>query len=145
MLRTLVDMVKKAIAVLPMLILLLVAAGCYFTQYPEVVETHLTLFEQYGDKLQNLADAGVRVPPQDWGEFVYPRERAADFARIVDSRFAGRASLGALSIAIKRYSELVATPDILTESDPSVVIAARRESLQAAIARTRAALAAEED
>lgn len=137
-------MVKKAIAFPSLFLALILAAGCYFTQYPEVVETHLTLFEEYGAKLQVLADQGIRVPPQDWGEFVYPHERAEDFARIVDDRFAGRTSLVALRVALKRYGELIATPDILHRGDAVVVITARRKTLAAAITHTRAALAAEE-
>lgn len=144
MLRNPVDMVKKAIAPPSIFLALILAAGCYFTQYPEVMETHLTLFEEYGSKLQVLADAGIRVPPQDWGEYVYPQERAVDFARIVGERFGGQASLAAFNIVLKRYGELVATPDILNQPGAAVRIAARRESLQAAIERTRAALAAEE-
>src|SRR6516162_4845448 len=67
--------------------------GCYWRQYPRLMETHLSLLLDYGEKLRELAQDGEKVPPERWGEFTYPLERARDFARIARKRFPDRASL----------------------------------------------------
>lgn len=136
-------MVKEAISFLLALAVLLAAGGCYWTRYPALMETHLTLMEEYAAKLQDLADEDRPVAPQDWGEFVYPHERAVEFARIVGGRFEGRPSLVAFSEVLERYNELVANPDLLRGAGASEAVARRRRSLNEAIAMTRSSLARE--
>jgi hypothetical protein len=121
------------------------AAGCYWSRYPEVMAMHLELLEQYAAKLTALAEGRRTVPTQDWGEFVYPLERARDFARIAAKRFPERRSLARFREVLVRYDELVASPELLARGDAEAVVRTRAERLEAAIVATRRALAEESE
>lgn len=118
--------------------------GCYWQRYPRLIETHLALLLDYATKLQALADDHRVVPPEAWGEFTYPLERARDFSRIVAQRFPGRRSLALFDRAVAQYAELVASPDILTRPDAAGNIARRVAELRQLAEATRGALAEEE-
>jgi hypothetical protein len=118
-------------------------SACYWQRYPRLVETHLELLLEFAAKLQALAEDGRRVPPERWGEFTYPLERARDFARIAAQRFAGRRSLASFGEATSAYAALVADPGILAQPDAAARVARHVESLRAAAARTRTDLANE--
>lgn len=118
--------------------------GCYWQRYPRLIETHLALLLDYATKLQILADDHRPVPPEAWGEFTYPLERARDFSRIVAQRFPGRRSLALFDQAVAQYAELVASPDILTRPDAAADIARRVAELRQLAEATRGALAEEE-
>ena len=119
------------------------SSGCYWARYPRLMETHLALLLEFADKLQGFAAEGRRVPPQAWGEFTYPLERAQDFSRIAAQRFPGRRSLVAFDRTLEIYSRLVSTPDILARPDAAADVAQQLARLRDAVAETRAALAQE--
>lgn len=118
-------------------------SGCYWSHYPEVMATHLQLIEEYATKLSHLAEDGQTVPVQEWGEFVYPLDRARDFARIAAKRYPDRISLARFQVVLAQYSELIASPDLLRRPDAFQVVERGRRDLAQAIAATREALAAE--
>lgn len=120
--------------------LLLVGSACYWTRYDEVMEVHLEVLSDYGAKLAALAADGRKVPVQDWGEFIYPAERARDFARIAAKRYPDRRSLSLFRQAVERYGELVESPEILRRADE---LRRRVRALERAIEATRRALAEE--
>src|SRR5512144_2096190 len=97
----------------PWIELLLLASlafsGCYWRYYSRVMETHLSLLDSYADKIESLARDHRAVPPERWGEFTYPLERARDFARIAAKRFPGRGSLRDFDTTLDRYDELLAS------------------------------------
>ncbi len=124
-------------------VLLLLAASCYWSRYEEVMEVHLQVLSQYGAKLEALARDGRRVPVQDWGEFIYPEERARDFARIAAKRYPDRRSLALFRQVVERYAELVADADVLDRPDAFAEVARRVRALERAVAATRLALARE--
>jgi hypothetical protein len=115
-------------------------AGCYWRYYPKLMETHLELLVSYADKLAALAHDRVAVPPDRWGEFTYPLERARDFARIAEKRFPDRESLRAFRGVLDRYEALVEDPAILARPDAEDKLARGRVALDDAVATTRAAL-----
>ena len=134
-------MVKKPMRFVALAALLV--SACYWLRYPDVMETHLELLDHYSVKLQALADGGYDVAPQDWGEFVYPHERAVEFEQIVAGRYGEEDSLVAFRVVLARYGELIASPDILDGASASDEIAGHRAGIVEAVARTRAALARE--
>ena len=122
------------------LIGVLVIAGCYWRYYPRVMETHLEVLASYASKLESLAQAGRSVPPERWGEFTYPLERARDFARIAGKRFADRGSLDRFALVLDRYAELLDELGRLGEPQAAEEVARKRSALEQAIAATRDAL-----
>jgi hypothetical protein len=119
-------------------------SGCYWRQYPRLMETHLSLLLDYGEKLRELAQDGEKVPPERWGEFTYPLERARDFARIARKRFPDRASLRDFDAAVERYAGLVADPRVLDGSDAAARVAAQFDGLRQSVETTRRTLAREQ-
>ena len=143
MLRSRRQMVKKQNLFVPgtfLVISLLFASGCYLFRYQAVMETHLTLMEQYSTKLQYMADNGLVVSGGDWVEFEYPGERAGEFLQIVEGQFGDRASLEAFRETLTIYEEMTADPAILTGKDPPGAVGARRAALLEAIRINRKAL-----
>jgi len=139
-------MVKKLNSLVPALFLLsslLAMSGCYLLRYEAVMETHLTLMEQYSTKLQYMADNGFEVSGGDWVEFEYPGERAEEFHRIVQESFPERKSLEAFGETLVLYQALTENPEILRGADPAAEVGVRREALLEAIGRNRELLAAE--
>jgi hypothetical protein len=104
------------------------------------METHLVLLISYSDKLESLAEDHQAVPPERWGEFTYPLERARDFSRIAAKRFPGRASLERFDVALDRYQDLLGELGQLAAPGAVDAIAAKRRALDQAIADTRRAL-----
>jgi hypothetical protein len=146
MLGTSTYMVKKLNSLVPAIFFvssLLATSGCYLLQYEAVMETHLTLMEQYSTKLQYMADNGFQVSGGDWVEFEYPGERAEEFHRIVAESFPERKSLQAFGETLVLYQALTANPEILRGADPAADVAVRREALLEAIRRNRDLLVAE--
>ena len=125
------------------LVALLVLAGCYWSRYPQLMETHLELLDQFGAKLEALEASGRGVPIESWAEFVYPLDRARDFARIAKQRFPDRESLQEFDNALARYADLVDDPTLLSRGDARARIGKGRADLSRAITDTRAALARE--
>lgn len=130
-------------AIAALLVGALLGAGCYWSRYPEVMATHLQLLEQYAAKLATLAEDHRPVAVQDWGEFLYPLDRARDFARIAAKRYPDRVSLARFDEALERYAELVVSPELLARPDALEIVEERRRKLSRAILATREALAAE--
>jgi len=122
---------------------LLVIVGCYWSRYPELMETHLVLLDQFAAKLEFLARTDGGVPLEQWGEFVYPLERARDFARIAAQRYPDRASLREFRVVLDRYGALVDDPMFLSRPGAVERIARRRVALAEAVAATRVALGRE--
>jgi hypothetical protein len=143
MLRSRRHMVKKlnpfGLGVICALSLLL-GAGCYLFRYEAVMETHLTLMEQYSTKLQYMADNGLQVSGPDWVEFEYPGQRAVEFVRIVRPSFGDTESLAAFERSLELYLLLVASPEILRGSDPVSIVTAGRSNLLEAIRVNREVL-----
>ena len=145
MLRARTEAVKAALSGGAAVLLAAAALlGCYWQRYPRLIETHLTLLQEYAAKLQGLADDHQTVPPEAWGEFTYPLERARDFSRIVTERFAGRKSLALFDRAVAQYADLVASPDILARPDAAALIRRGIAKLTELAAQTRAAVAEEQ-
>ncbi len=140
MLRAWMEGVKLKSSKTLLLAILLVLVGCYWSRYPELMETHLVLLDQFSAKLDSVArtDGGVRM--EDWAEYVYPLERAQDFARIVAERYPDRPSLREFRIVLERYGALVDDPGLLLRPDAARLIEQRRVGLEAAIAATRVEL-----
>jgi hypothetical protein len=130
---------RRAVAGLCVL-LLAICAGCYWRYYPQVMETHLALLSSYSDKLESFAEDRHAVPPEAWGEFTYPLERARDFSRIAARRFPGRASLERFDVALDRYQDLLGELGQLGAPGAAQAIAGKRYELDLAIAATRQAL-----
>ena len=146
MLGTSTYMVKKLNSPVPAIFLvsaLLAMSGCYLLRYEAVMETHLTLVEQYSSKLQYMADNGFEVSGGDWVEFEYPGERAEEFRRIVQESFPDRKSLQAFGETLALYQRLTDDPEILRGGEPATEVAVRRQALLEAIQRNRELLAAE--
>lgn len=121
-------------------VLLALLSGCYWSRYPELMETHLVLLDEFAAKLGDVERASGRVPLEALPEFVYPLERAQDFARIAAQRFPDRASLRAFRVVLQRYGALVDDPAYLLRPNASEEIEKRRAALQEAIDATRAEL-----
>ena len=80
------------------------------------------------------------VPPQRWGEFTYPLERAREFAGISESWKAGARSLVEFRTACDRYGELASDPGILKEADAKERVRLGFGVFSAAVERVRTAL-----
>ena len=121
-------------------LLLAICVGCYWRYYPQVMETHLALLSSYSDKLESFAEDHHAVPPEAWGEFTYPLERARDFSRIAARRFPGRASLERFDVALDCYQDLLGDLGQLGAPGAAQAIAGKRRALDLAIAAARQAL-----
>lgn len=119
---------------------LLVLWGCYWSRYPDVMETHLVLLDEFSAKLDDMARSEGGVPVEDWKEFVYPLERAREFARIVGPRYPDRGSLRAFQATCDRYAVLVDDPGLVLQAGAAERITQGRAELLEAIAATRAEL-----
>jgi hypothetical protein len=118
----------------------LLAVGCYWSRYPELMETHLVLLDQYARKLESLAADGRTVALKDWAEFVYPLERARDFARIAAQRYPDLDSLARFRDVLERYAVLVDDPGVLGAPEGAKRIEGEVAALEESIGATRRAL-----
>lgn len=119
------------------LAVVLVLAGCYWSRYPELMETHLVLLDQFSAKLEDVARQDGGVPMENWKEFVYPLERAQEFARIAGQRFPDRGSLRAFQGTLVAYGALVDDPALLLREDAADRIGRGRAELLETISATR--------
>ena len=145
MLRRCMRSVKPKLLATRILWALLLVSGCYWSQYPEVMEMHLELLEQYASKVEAVARSKAEVPPSDWGEFAYPLERAEDFARIAAQRYPTRASLRDFRGVLKRYSAIVDNLGALSQPGGMEELARRRKALRHAVEATRVQLRRESE
>jgi len=118
-------------------VFLMMLGGCYWSRYPELMETHLVLLDEFSAKLDHVARSEGRVPIESLPEFVYPLERAQDFARIAAQRYPDRASLRQFREALDRYGVLVDDPAQLLQPGAADRIERGRAALQQAIRATR--------
>ena len=93
--------------------------GCYWLKYEKLMRTHVELMLSLSEKLTRrieasaaASDAGTFSPAM-MNEFFYPLERARDFVRIVEPRYAGRDSLAAFTQMLERYERVVQEADRL--------------------------------
>ena len=93
--------------------------GCYWLKYEKLMRTHIELMLSLSEKLTRrieasaaASDAGAFSPAM-MNEFFYPLERARDFVRIVEPRYAGRDSLAAFRQMLERYERVVREADRL--------------------------------
>jgi hypothetical protein len=140
MLRTHLHTVKVRFPGGALGVALLALAACYWSRYPELMETHLEVLSQYARKLQSVADQGRAMGIEQWPEFVYPLERARDFARIVAPRFPDRRSLARFRIVLESYARLLEDPKLLERKEGAAEVDRRVEALEAAVMETREAL-----
>ena len=136
-------MVKMKSARIVILVLMGLLASCYWSRYPQLMDTHLTLLDQYSNKLDAMARMSGGVPVEAWGEFVYPLERAQDFARIAGQRYPEMASLQRFQVVLETYQGLLDDPGLLTGQADLSRLEERRAALVLAVAQARAALASE--
>ncbi|MBM4270104.1 MAG: hypothetical protein FJ144_26465 [Deltaproteobacteria bacterium] len=136
--------VKVAARHLVLAVSLLLATGCYWSRYSEVMAMHLELLDQYSRKLQSLSASGRTVALEDWAEFVYPLERARDFARIAAQRYPDLDSLARFREVLERYAAVVDDPGVLSAPDGGKRLAAEVAALEKSIEATRRALEREE-
>lgn len=127
------------------LVLVVLLSGCFAWRYPSLMERHLEVLGSYATKLEALAQDERTVPPQDWGEFTYPLERASEFARLGAARYPERASLQGFQRALAAYGALVADPAVLARPDAAAAVAAHVAAFRAAAAQTRTDLARESE
>ena len=144
MLRTGLPTCKALAARLVPALACIALVACYWSRYPEVMDTHLVVIAQFTRKVVALADDRRSVPIADWAEFVYPLGRARDFARVAAQRFPERASLASFDVVLERYGELVDDPLILSRPDAASLVRSRAAAVDAAIVTTREALEKEE-
>jgi hypothetical protein len=140
MLRAAMQSVKVAATTLALATALVLVGGCYWSRYPEVMETHLVLLDQYARKLESFSGQGREVAIQDWAEYVYPLQRARDFARIAARRYPDRASLARFRETLDRYAVLVDHPSLLATPGGDEKVRADVAALEQSIAATRLAL-----
>ena len=77
------------------------------------MRTHIELMQDMTDKMTRLLEENDAITPTMMNEFLYPLERARDFARIVSPRYAERPSLQAFQQLMDIYEGLVAETDRL--------------------------------
>ena len=126
----------RAILLLPVLLV----GSCYWSRYDDLMETHLELLQMYAAKLVAVAASGRPLPPQDWAEFVYPLDRAEDFARIAARRYPDRDSLARFREVLERYGDMVADPAVLRREDASETLGRQQAALDGSIVRVRRSL-----
>jgi len=82
-------------------VLWLAAGGCYWLRYDALARTHVDLLVSMTTKLEDVTAQGGG--PARMAEYRYPLDRARDFVRIVEGRFAGRDSLRELRELCSAY------------------------------------------
>jgi len=89
-----------------LLLLLATVASCYWTRYPELVETHLGLLEGLAADGRDMVQAGYgsRLHTGEIERFDYPLERAQQFAEISRRRWPDRGSLKLFDEVLAEYA-----------------------------------------
>ena len=77
------------------------------------MRTHVDLILSMTDKMSRLVEDNETATPTTMREFLYPLERARDFARIVSPRYADRASLTTFVELLNIYAQAVREMDRL--------------------------------
>ena len=116
---------------------LLVLSGCYWSRYPALMETHLVLLDEFSAKLADVAEGPGGVPVEALPEFVYPLDRARDFARIAAQRFPDRPSLRHFNVVLQEYGSIVSDPAALLGPGATARIERGRVAMAEAIELTR--------
>ena len=119
--------------------------GCYWIKYTKLMRTHVELLLAMTDKMGSFLEDDRAMTPRMMNEFLYPLERARDFARIAKRFYEGRTSL-------KRFERLLAVyADLLEETERLRVLKGdlagfreRAALVREWAGRVEAALAAEE-
>jgi hypothetical protein len=110
-----------------------VVAGCYWLRYDALARTHVEVLSVMLGKLEDLTRRDGMAPPA-MAEYRYPLVRARDFIRIVEGRFAGRASLAALRALCDAYeAALEAVPVVRGDLDAFSAAAAAARARAAAV------------
>ena len=87
--------------------------GCYWLKYEKLMRTHIELMLAMTDKMSRLLADQDSITPTMMNEFLYPLERARDFARIVAQRYEDRPSLAAFHKLLDMYEGVVTETDRL--------------------------------
>ncbi len=101
------------VSILLGLVLPCLLGGCYWLKYEKLMRTHVQLMRSMTDKMNRLLEDNDVLTPTMMNEFLYPLERARDFARIVAQHYADRPSLAAFKQLLDRYQRLVTEVDRL--------------------------------
>jgi len=89
-------------------VVVVLAAGCYWLRYHDLVETHCELLEDLSvATLAQVEASPPRITPGDVERLRYPLERAREFLVIAEKRFAGRESLAELAAMVEVYANLI--------------------------------------
>ena len=81
--------------------------GCYWIKYTKLMRTHVELLLDMTDKMGSFLEDGRAITPRMMNEFLYPLERARDFARIVKRFYEGRTSLQEFERLLDVYADLL--------------------------------------
>jgi len=131
-----------------LLLALVLASGCYWLRYYDLMETHVELMESMADSGGRILEAGSHsLAPSDISRLAYPLERARQFAEISRKRYAGRESLAAFDAVVAAYGELHHYLDRIRVQDRSEehlrTVAELLSRVHARAARTREVIARE--
>ena len=136
---------KNAAIVACLLVLCVSLSGCYWLKYTKLMRTHVELLLAMTDKMGSFLEDGRAITPRMMNEFMYPLERAQDFARIVKRFYAGRTSLQRFENLLAVYADLVQETERLRVLKGALTgFRERAELLQEWARRVEAALVEEE-
>ena len=120
-------------------------SGCYWLKYTKLMRTHVELLLAMTDKMGSFLEDGRAIAPRMMNEFLYPLERARDFARIVRRFYEGRTSLQEFERLLDVYADLLEETERLRVLKGDLAGFRERAALVREWAeRVEAALAAEE-
>ena len=119
--------------------------GCYWIKYTKLMRTHVELLLAMTDKMGSFLEDDRAMTPRMMNEFLYPLERARDFARIVKRFYEGRISLKQFERLLAVYADLLEETERLRVLKGDLAGFRERAALVREWAgRVEAALAAEE-
>lgn len=119
--------------------------GCYWIKYTKLMRTHVELLLAMTDKMGSFLEDDRAITPRMMNEFLYPLERARDFARIVKRFYEGRTSLQEFERLLDVYADLLEETERLRVLKGDLAGFRERAALVREWAgRVEAALAAEE-
>ena len=81
--------------------------GCYWIKYTKLMRTHVELLLAMTDKMGSFLEDDRAITPRMMNEFLYPLERARDFARITERFHEGRTSLQEFERLLDVYADLL--------------------------------------
>ena len=120
-------------------------SGCYWIKYTKLMRTHVELLLDMTDKMGSFLEDGRAITPRMMNEFLYPLERARDFARITERFHEGRTSLQEFERLLDVYADLLEETERLRILKGDLAGFRERAALVREWAgRVEAALAAEE-